>query len=293
MEKKKTSGEATMAKPKPKLKTPTAKRLKGLAKREQQMERLQAKKPYLFKLTKSYPNNTVNRLYPPRFIIKGIDIIYDAATGMQRQIRYAPGEKSIFVDEQSDNVKIGNIVFINGQLMVKKTQPLLYQFLMASNRNEGNPNRDRGVLASFMLVDDDSSAKDNLANAEKQIEAMNIVFNISEDKLLAHAMILGVDINRPIEQVKFDLKVKAEANPVKFIKDFNDPKAEKKYHVLLAEDYDIIGHDHYQYYWKRGREKDVIVNIPIGKSPVDYFVDFLYEKDGEAVYSQILKQLEE
>jgi len=292
MKKNETPGESIMAKPK--LKTPNkAKRLKGLARREREMERLKANKPYLFKLTKSYPNNTTSRLYPPRFIIKGQDLIYDAVTGTRRKIRYAPGEKSIFVDEQSDNVTIGSIVFYNGNLIVKKTQPLLYQFLMASNYNKDNPNRDRSASIVYSLQDSSRNIGEDVALAEKQVEAIGLVFSLSEDKLLAHAMVMGVDINRGVDEVKFDLKVKAEANPVKFLKDFNDPKAEKKYHVLLAEDYNIIGHDHYQYFWLRDGGKDTIVNIPVGKSPIDYFVDFLYENDGEAVYSQILKELEE
>lgn len=288
---------ASMKSPKAKIKSPltSAKKPKRVSKRDIEMENLKKKKPYVFELTKSYrdSSNPNRRKYPVQYILKGTDIIYDPITNQNRKIRYAPGEKSIFVDEQSENVKVSSIVFKNGTLMVRKTQPHLYEYMMACNANSDNPNRTGTKRGVFRLKDSSKDIVNNMQFAEKQMEAMNLVFNLDEEKLLAHAMVMGININRGLQEIKYDLKIMAEKDPAKFIEEFNDPKAEKKYHILLAEDYDIIGHDHYEYFWKRAGQKQTIVNIPIGKNPIDYFVNFLYEKDGEVVYSQILKELEE
>jgi hypothetical protein len=162
-----------------------------------------------------------------------------------------------------------------------------------SNMNQDNPHRDPTAEAVFKLVDSVKDMSADIAFAEKQLDAVNLIFNLEQDKLLAHSMVMGVDINRSISEIKYDLKIMAEKDPNKFLAEFNDPKAERKYHVLVAEDYEIIGHDHYQYYWLRGGEKHTIVNLPIGKNPLDYFINFLYEKDGEVVYSQIMKEISE
>lgn len=54
--------------------------------------------------------------------------VYDDETGTVRQIRYCPGEQSIFVDEQSENAVKEHVVFRNKMLTVRYDQPNLIAF---------------------------------------------------------------------------------------------------------------------------------------------------------------------
>ena len=64
--------------------------------------------------------------------------IYDEKRKLVRQIRYCPGEPSIYVDEQSEISKIEHVVFENKIISVPYSKPNLQGFLDSHPDNRAN-----------------------------------------------------------------------------------------------------------------------------------------------------------
>ena len=64
-------------------------------------------KPTLYQLRKSRKDKKTGKVqYPVVYMIKSEDIIFDPVKGINRKIRYIPGEGSIFEDEQKEGAKV-------------------------------------------------------------------------------------------------------------------------------------------------------------------------------------------
>ena len=109
-------------------------------------------KSYLFIIEEQGRRNNVfkNKKFPASVTIAREDTIVDYPVDENgdrkpviRKIRYCPGEKSIFADEQSENAKTEPIVFINGILRVSGREITKVQYLMNSNYNKGLPDENR------------------------------------------------------------------------------------------------------------------------------------------------------
>ena len=50
---------------------------------------------------------------------------FDEEKGINREIRYATNQNSLFVDEQDGNVRLGHVMFEDGVITVSRRQPLL------------------------------------------------------------------------------------------------------------------------------------------------------------------------
>ena len=53
---------------------------------------------------------------------------FNEETGVNRELRYSPNQKSIYVDEQDDNVILEAIIFEDGLLHVRKNNHVLKDF---------------------------------------------------------------------------------------------------------------------------------------------------------------------
>ena len=72
-------------------------------------------------------NFKMKRFFPPSVNVPVEDIIFDEKTGSQRKIRYIPGEKSIFADEQSIKEMPKSVprlcCMMDGKLFLQKKLP--------------------------------------------------------------------------------------------------------------------------------------------------------------------------
>ena len=68
-------------------------------------------------------------------------LVFDEENGYNREIRYARGERSIFVDEQSATAKREVIVFRDNNLLVNPNQPELINYLRRHPDNVANGGR--------------------------------------------------------------------------------------------------------------------------------------------------------
>lgn len=253
------------------------------------------KSPTVYRLSNQFtrvmPNGS--KRYPVVYILPNTDVIYDPDTDAQRTIRYIPGEKSIWADEQSPSAanKRTSLSFTNGSLVVPPENPQLKLFMDLTNKNASNPNRIRTVQATFEVYNAEREATFNIEQASLQLEAQQMALKMPLDKLLGYARVLGVNINKSTDEIRYDMKVIAQGNPEMFVNGIDDPRNETKNTIFKAEENRIIRLSERKIEWVKGNTTSIITTIPLGIDHVEYFVDLLHSDEGKDIFDSIKKRL--
>jgi len=253
-----------------------------------------SEKPSLYRLTGGKRIKGTNRKqFPVVYMMRAEDVIYDPIKRVNRKIRYIPGESSIYEDEQKDDAKVKSpIIFTEGVLAVNHQNPTLKNFLDNCNANGSNPNRMRDKRISFKMVDKASTAKEMLTKEMKEMDAMNLALKMPISKLIGYAKVLGVNVDKSTEEIRYDMKVLAKKAPNSFIAGLDDPMTDIKETILNAEDYGIISIQSNRVSWKRGNELNLICHVPVGIKPLDHFSGYCLQEDGQLVLDEMRKQID-
>jgi len=237
------------------------------------------------------------REFPPAEVIDTVDEIFisEGKAERNRLIRYKPGEKSVFLDEQSGQYdkdgkikKYGSIVMTNGILAVDGREKLLLKYLRMCNANIASEYRMPGKTAIFMERDVEVEAEVYLEEEKADRELLNMIDNMSPSELQAQSLILGdtrADKKKTAE-VRRDLIIAAKSDPKRFREKLNDVNSTRKVHVLTALKDGYIKYDKSTntITWEDGKE---ITKCPIGKDPSDYLVELSFLPAYEKVYAAI------
>jgi hypothetical protein len=247
-------------------------------------------------------------LFPPSVTISSVDrILYpNEETGMfeERTIAYRPGYTSVFVSEGEDfqslnenrSKSLGDIEFVHGFLRVNNRQPQLLEFLRLCNKNGTNVNRDKNTTVSFFEVNHEAAIKSIMDNEERDIEIITFCTKGEYEAVRSVAKSLGVNVNQPVIQVRYDLRTAAmrnEETKATFMRALNSPAVKRKSTVLDAIENQIVfvNRASNSLTWGNG---SVITTAPMGKDPVDYFVDNSFNNStGEMTFAEIENQLDD
>ena len=249
--------------------------------------------PTIYQLTKSSIDRKTKKVkYALVYMIKAEDIIYDPIKGINRKIRYIPGESSIFEDEQKKDAKVkAPITFNEGFLIVGKQNPTLKKFMDYHNQNGDNPNRMTNAKVVFKKKDTERKAKVSLKKSVLEIDAMSLALKMPISKLIGYAKVLGVNVDKSTDEIRYDMKVLAQKDPNGFISGMDNPVTEIKEIILLAEEHQLISMASNKVTWIKGAARPLITHVPIGQKPIDHFADFCKSGDGEKVLDEIKNQL--
>lgn len=248
-------------------------------------------KPTVYQLVTSSKKKNGMPQYPIVSLLKAEDIIFDPETGQNRKIRYVPGETSIFADEQSENAKMREpIAFNNGYLFVDHTNPTLKKYLDTCNVNGSNPHRIKSKSILFTVKDDEKSAQQKIEEVGSTMEAVQSALKMPVNELMGYAKVLGIKIDRSVDEVRWDMKVQAEKNPKGFLAGMNDPRTEMKQVLLMAEESGIIAMKGKSVTWSASG--NTICIPPVGIKPLDKMVDYCSQGEGEQVYAEIERRLQ-
>lgn len=183
-------------------------------------------------------------LYPPYKRFPNVDIIvWEGAT---REIRWLPGEQSIFVDEQEkggrkipDNIlnNPNNRFEINdGEIRVRPHEKTKIYFLDICNRNADSLHRTGTIEPLFRKYTEKQRIEDLGLKQAKQKEAMNKSFEASQDLVYFHALHLNIPLfdavtgaSREIDALITDYRQMAMDFPVEFLKVFDDENLMAKF----------------------------------------------------------------
>ena len=229
--------------------------------------------------------------YPVVSLLKAEDIIFDPTTGENKKIRYVPGEASIFAEDQPEGVKMREpITFNNGFLFVEHTNPTLKLYLDTCNSNGSNPHRIKSKSILFTVKDDEKNAKDKISQVADVMDAVQAALKMPLNELVGYAKVLGVNTNKSVDEIRWDMKIQAEKNPKGFLAGLNDPRTEMKQLLLMAEESGIISMTKSAVTWVSSG--NTICVPAIGVKPIERMVDFCSEGEGEQIYAEIERRLQ-
>jgi len=254
---------------------------------------LMQKRPTIFRLIKKNRKPALEgRYYPSQKTLPSEELVYDAESDRRRTIRYAPGEQSIYKDEQPDKVVLGTIIFTNGSMVVPVDNPILREYLTHSNYNSGNTGRIKGSKIVFALVDYEANAQDSMETEITQIRAANAVLAMEFSDLKAYARVLGVNISNAGDIIRHDMLILAKGDPANFMAGIDDPLVKRQQVILDAMQFKIIEVSGRSISWVFDNKKSLIVPVPIGQDAVAWFAEWtMNQKDGERVYADIEKKV--
>lgn len=214
---------------------------------------------------------------------KGVTI-YDEEQDTVREIRYCPNEPSIYVDEQSDKALKQSVTFREGRLFVPKDKPNLKAFLEAHPHNKSNG----GML--FGLVDKKKDAEETLNKEFLLNDAITMVRDKDINELLPVAIFYGINVNRPVTEVRYNLLNTAKKNPQEFIDAFDNPKVKTRSLLKQAADYQMIKIKDDGVYWFDSN--GLIVSVPVGQNAMDVAVRFCLTERGASVLDSLQEKLD-
>ena len=247
-------------------------------------------KATVYQLRSKARNRNGQPQYPVVSLLKAEDIIFDPTTGENRKIRYVPGEKSIYADDQPKESKMREpISFTNGFLFVDHTNPTLKLYLDTCNANGSNPHRIKNKSILFTVKDDEKTAQDRIAQVADVMDAVQAALKMPLNELVGYAKVLGVKTNKSVDEIRWDMKVQAEKNPTAFLAGMNDPRTEMKQLLLMAQESGIISMKKTGVTWVSSG--NTICVPAIGVKPIERMVDFCSEGEGEQIYSEIERRL--
>ena len=226
-----------------------------------------------------------NGMSPLTYKIKSSNIIwFDEKEGVNKEIRYATNQKSLFVDEQDGFAKLEHIIFADGTLYVPRNKPLLQQLLSVYH-----PGKD----IKYEEVDFVKEAVDEIDLIELELEALKLVQELDIEHLEA---ILRTEIGSEVtsmssKEIKRDCYMFAKNEPKLFIEIANDEDIKLRNLANRCVEAGIVKltDDNTVFKWSANSKK--IMTVPFDEHPYAAFARFLKTDEGVDVMKAIEKKL--
>ena len=209
--------------------------------------------------------------------------VFDEESNKVREIRYCSGENSIFRDEQSEFATKSPIVFRDKNLFVEPTMPNLQAFLEKHPGNMANG----GTL--FYEVDNTPKVQETVDDEFLRHDAISLLRSKDLDELMAVAISFSIDTDRPVNEIKHDLLLKAKSSPQTFIDSFDNPVVAMKAKLRQAEKMQIVKLDEDAVRWYDTNK--VIIVVPPGKDAMDIFIRYCLTEAASPVLAEIDREL--
>lgn len=208
---------------------------------------------------------------------------FDEESRLNRSMRYASNQTSIFIDEQIGDVSLPPIIFTDGKLIVRKEDQLLQEFLMK--------HPDNGVV--FEEFDPGAIAEVQLNKAEAELDAMMAVrdLDIEDLEAIARAVIKGKVNNLTSKELRRDMLMWAKNNPEKFMSLVNDENLKLRNLAVKAVDLGILKIDQDNRTVRWGKSKEKIVTIPFGENVYSSLAVYFKTDEGLDVMQAIANEI--
>lgn len=217
--------------------------------------------------------------------IRSANILYfNEKTGVNREIRYAKNQKSLFVDEQDSFAQLEHVIFQDGTLFVPRNNPLLQQLLSLYHP---------GRIDVFEEVDQMQEAVDDIDVIELELEALKLVQDLDIEHLEAILRTeLGSEVTKmSSKEIKRDCYLFARNNPALFLELANDEDIKLRNLANRAVEANIVSltDDNTTFKWASSGKK--LLTVPFEEHPYGAFARFLKTDDGVTIMKAITKKL--
>ena len=222
---------------------------------------------------------------PLTYKIRSVGMLwFDEDKKINRELRYAPNQKSLFVDEQDNRVQIEHVIFENGALYVPRTNVVLQQLL-------SNYHPEAGKV--WEEIDEMQEAVDDIDQIELELEALKLVQELEIEHLEA---ILRTELGSEVttmssKEIKRDCYLFAKNNPSLFTEIANDEDIKLRNLANRSVENGVVNltDDNTTFKWSKTGKK--ILTVPFDEHPYTAFARFLKTDDGINVMKAIEKKL--
>tara|TARA_R110000803_G_scaffold145933_3_gene211713 strand:- start:3661 stop:4404 length:744 start_codon:yes stop_codon:yes gene_type:complete len=210
---------------------------------------------------------------------------FDEDNNINRTLRYARNQKSVFEDEQDGNIIIEPIIFEDGFLHVPKNNPILQQFLYYHPLNGKR----------FMEVNKEADAQKEVDKLTTEVDALIEARGLSIDQIESVGRVLfNKDTSKvTTSELKRDILVYAKNDPKAFLEIINDPALKLQASVAQFFDKGLLSfrRDNKEVWFNTSSNKTKMLNIPFDEEPMFIVTTYLQSDDGLEILKSLEKQL--
>ena len=221
---------------------------------------------------------------PLTYRVKGSGLLwFDEAQGINREIRWSPNQKSLFIDEQDKNVRLQHVIFRDGSLHVSRTAPLLQQLLSVYHPHAG---------VKWVEVDYQKKAADSVDRIELELEALTLVRELDISHLEAIMRTeLGSSVSKmSSKELKRDAYRFAKSRPGLFIELTQDEDIKLRNLANRSVESGILKLTDQNTVFKFANGKKVMT-VPFDQHPYAALAQYFKTDDGVDLMKSITKKL--
>ena len=212
-------------------------------------------------------------------------LYFDEDLGINRTLRYATNQRSIFEDEQDGTAVVGSIVFEDGFLSTKADETLLQQFLML--------HPDNGSL--FVEVDTEADAAAQVEELNKEVDALIAAsqLNIEQLEVLAK-MLLNVRTEKmKSSEIKRDVLLFAKNYPEDFLEALDNDDLELEGFTRKLFDENVLQYraKKREIYFNLKENKKRLMVVPFGEEYIKSLISYFHTEEGEKALDYLEKKV--
>lgn len=204
---------------------------------------------------------------------------------MQRAMRYATNQMSVFIDEQIGDVTLPAIIFENGKLFVPKENVLLQEFLSLFHPDNGKV---------FIEFDASQIADDEVKNIDLELDAMVLCreMDIEDLEAIARVVVRGRVTDMSSKEIRRDMLNYARKNPEEFISIANDENIKLRNIAIRSVEMGVlrVQDDNVTVCWNDKKRQKVLV-APYGENVYSALAKFFKTDEGLDVMQAIVNKL--
>jgi hypothetical protein len=204
---------------------------------------------------------------------------------MQRAMRYATNQTSVFIDDQIGDATLPAIIFENGKLMVRKEDILLQEFLSIYHPDKAKV---------FVEFDGSKLAEEEVKNIDAELDAMLLAreMEIEDLEAVARVVLRSAVTDMSSKEIRRDMLNYARKNPQEFISISNDENIKLRNVAIRAVENGIlfIQDDNVTVCWN-DKKKEKILVAPYGENVYSALAKFFKTDEGITTMQAILNKL--
>tara|TARA_A100001201_G_scaffold143207_3_gene143867 strand:- start:1361 stop:2098 length:738 start_codon:yes stop_codon:yes gene_type:complete len=207
---------------------------------------------------------------------------FDEETGINRALRYSSNQKSIYEDEQDNNVILEPIIFEDGLLHVRKNNQLLQRFLELHPLNGTH----------FEEIDNEKDASEVVEILNLEVDALIEARSLDLDQTLEVGRVLFGNVTRmTTAEIKRDVLVFAKNEPEEFLNIVSDPQL--KFNAMVQSFFDngILQQRNKDVHFNTKSNKKRMLTVPAGEDTIYIVSSYLQSEEGEQALKLLQKTL--
>jgi hypothetical protein len=210
-------------------------------------------------------------------------LYFDEESGINKEIRYATNQRSLFVEDQDGAATLAHIVFLDGVLYAPKEQQNLQKLLSLYH-----PERN----SLWMEVDEVQEAEDEIDMLELELEALNMCNEIDIEHLEA---IMRTEMGSTVsklssKELKRDAYRFAKSNPILFLELTQDEDIKLRNLANRAVEVGILQltDDNTVFKFANGKK---VLTVPFEQHPYAALAQYFKTDEGVDLMKSITKKL--